>query len=139
LVEIQNREISMKKVRKSANVSMQPIQTLSPVGKSVSYKTGYDFFKNSNFKQPYKRNWDRPEFLSGSIAPPLLPSLSHEVRVSSNPNDTNIEILMGKLMVQRVDHCNFDPIMCKKETRNYMQGLIFQDSILAPYKPFLTK
>ena len=114
------------------------IQPLSPV-KGVTYKTGYDFFKQKNFKQPYERKWDRPEFLKGSVAPPLLPSLSPEVRVSSNPRDIDIDVIMGKLMVQRVDHCNFDPIMGKKETRNYMEGLIFQDSILAPYKPYMTK
>ena len=83
----------MKQVRRSANVTIQP---LSP---AKIYKTGYDFFKQKNFKQPYERNWDRPDHLKGSVAPPLLPSLSPEVRVSSNPRDTDIDVIMGKLMV----------------------------------------
>lgn len=118
---------------------------ISP-GKDVTYKTGYDFFKKQNYKQPYSRNWDRsgidPEILNSTTlpsigAPPLLPRISPEVRISSNRNDTDIDVIMKKLMVQRVDHVNFDPILGKKETREYIKGLVFQDSVLSPYQPYI--
>jgi hypothetical protein len=40
---------------------------------------------------------------------------------------------MKKLMIQRIDHTQFDPILGKKETRDYIKGLVFQDTELRPY------
>mmetsp|Transcript_9541 Transcript_9541/g.14600 ORF Transcript_9541/g.14600 Transcript_9541/m.14600 type:complete len:105 (-) Transcript_9541:361-675(-) len=40
---------------------------------------------------------------------------------------------MKKLMVNRIAHQTFDPILGELSTRNYIKGLVFQDSELAPY------
>jgi len=64
---------------------------------------------------------------------PPISKITSEVRISSNPEDTDIQVIMKKLMVNRIAHQTFDPILGELSTRNYIKGLVFQDSELAPY------
>ena len=59
------------------------------------------------------------------------------MRVSSNENDTNIDLIMNKMMYNRIAHSTFDPVLGFKPTRKYVHGLVFQGSELAPYKKYV--
>ena len=61
------------------------------------------------------------------------------MRVSNNPDDTNIDLIMNTLMRNRTFHKDFDAIMAHERTRIYMKDLVFQDSSLRCYKDFVSK
>jgi hypothetical protein len=44
---------------------------------------------------------------------------------------------MDMLMTNRIAHMQFDPILGNKSTREYIKGLIFQNSELAPYRKYV--
>jgi len=60
-----------------------------------------------------------------------------DVRISSNPTDTDVQKIMKMLMVNRIEHKKFDPILGEVSTRSYLKGLIFQDSELSPYLKYV--
>jgi hypothetical protein len=65
--------------------------------------------------------------------PHLLPKFSKNVRVSSNAKDTDINLIMDKLIKNRIAHADFDPQLGATSIRKYIRGLVFQGSELAPY------
>jgi len=69
--------------------------------------------------------------------PPLLSVFSPEVRISSNKADTDIDKIMEMLMTNRIAHTQFDPILGNRSTREYIKGLVFQNSELAPYSKYV--
>ena len=46
-------------------------------------------------------------------------------------------MIMKKLMTNRVAHADFDPILSDKSTREYLRGLVFQNSELQPYSRYM--
>ena len=76
-------------------------------------------------------------FLAPLGPPPLLHNFSPEVRVSSSKKDTDIDAIMKMLMTNRVAHLQFDPVLSHKSTRDYVKGLVFQSSELAPYSKYV--
>ena len=69
--------------------------------------------------------------------PPLLSVFTPEVRISSNKADTDIDKIMDMLMTNRIAHMQFDPVLGNKSTRDYIKGLVFQNSELAPYSKYV--
>ena len=44
---------------------------------------------------------------------------------------------MEKLITNRIAHMTFDPVLGNKSTREYIKGLVFQNSELAPYSKYV--
>ena len=65
------------------------------------------------------------------------PNITANVRVSSNPFDTDLDIIMLKLMKNRILHKTFNSMLSKEQTRYYIRDLIFQNSELQPYLNYL--
>lgn len=63
--------------------------------------------------------------------------VSQDVRISSNKEDTNLDNIMEMVMRSKIEHKNFDPLLGRKSTRDYIKGLVFEHSELAPYKPYV--
>ena len=59
------------------------------------------------------------------------------MRISSNKSDTDIDAIMEKLITNRIAHMTFDPVLGNKSTREYIKGLVFQNSELAPYSKYV--
>lgn len=55
------------------------------------------------------------------------------MRVSSDPQETDPDLIMTKLMNSKIRHKDFDPIYGSQSTRDHIKGVVFQTTSLAPY------
>ena len=73
---------------------------------------------------------------------PLLPpesEITPNVRISSNKDDVDIDMITEKLMRNRTFHKDFDAVLGAAQIRQFVKDLVFQDSVLRPYKEFVDK
>lgn len=61
------------------------------------------------------------------------------VRYSNNPNDTDIDLIIEKLMRNRSWHKDFDPVLGQEKVRFFIRDLIFSSSDLQSYRHFVDR
>ena len=71
------------------------------------------------------------------LIPPILARYRSNVRVSSDPKDTDIDTIMKKIMKNKVDLRTYDPVFASADTRTDTKGLLLAGSKLAPYKRYV--
>ena len=85
------------------------------------FKTGESF---GAFMNTQKVEFDQPKRSKTPLKPPE-PMITQTVRVSNNPDDTDIDKIIEKLMINRTFHKDFDPIMAREKVRYFMRDLVF--------------
>jgi len=73
--------------------------------------------------------------VKNTLIPPILPRYTKNVRVASE--GTDIPQLAKDVIMNKIDHRQYDPAKGDAPYRKYLQGLVFQDSELSPYRRYI--
>jgi hypothetical protein len=101
---------------------------------AVDYNIESRMFKTGEALGSFLQNQTQPAGGGATVKPTPLKPPEHvvppTVRYSNNPNDTDIDLIIEKLMRNRSWHKDFDPVLGQEKVRFFIRDLIFSSSDL---------
>jgi hypothetical protein len=95
---------------------------------SVDYDIEQRMFMTGEPLKAFLGNQDKTTKTGVKIKKTPLKSPEHvispTVRVSNNPDDTNVDLIIEKLMRNRSFHKDFDPVLGQEKVRFYIRDLM---------------
>ena len=111
-------------------------KTISQVSATGDYEEMYQT-KLSRFMTKQKEKYGvEDQHVKIDTGQPAPQQVTRNVRVSSNPKESNLKNIENMLMKNRFYHKDYDSVFNLHSTREAMRNFVFQNTELHPYRRF---